>query len=432
MDPVVEEARPSSPISDVKEIRKQVWSWAFYDWANSSFATTVMAGFFPLFFKKYWSLGLDASHSTFYLGLANSASSLALGLLAPILGSVADQGGLKKWMLGFFTGLGVIATSGLFFVGPGDYFTAATLYAVAAVGFVGSNIFYDALLVHVSSPSRLHFNSGLGYSLGYLGGGLLFAINVMMFQMPQAFGLSDGPSAVKAAFLTVGIWWTLFSLPLFFWVPEPGTERALEKALTRGWKVFLETLRHVSRYRSLSLFLLAYLFYIDGVNTTIKMAVDYGLSLGFQDKDLIGALLMVQFIGFPAAIFTGYLGEKIGARKGIFICLTVYSLVVIGACFMSTSLHFFVMAAAIGLVQGGIQSLSRSLFGELVPLDRSAEFFGFFNMVGKFSAIFGPLLVGITSELTGRPRLSILVLLAFFLVGGVVLYLTPQIQRTER
>lgn len=405
---------------------RRIWSWALYDWANSAFATTVMAGFFPLFFKQYWSHGLDVSESTFFLGTANSLSSLTLGLFAPILGSIADQGGFKKWLLGFFTAVGVIATGGLFFVGLGDFMSSALLYAVAVVGFAGANIFYDSLLVHVSSARKIHFVSALGYSLGYLGGGVLFAINVFMYLKPEVFGLNDGPAAIKTSFLTVSLWWTLFSLPLFFFVPEPEKTTSPEAALRKGWKVFLQTLKNISQYKALSLFLLGYLFYIDGVNTTVKMAVDYGLSLGFEAGDLITALLIVQFIGFPSAIFMGYLGSKIGPRKGIFICLGVYVLVVIGGYFMTDVRHFYLMAMAIGTVQGGIQALSRSLFGELVPLHQSAEFFGFFNMVGKFSAIFGPFFVGLTSQLTGEPRLSILVLLVFFVVGGFILYRTPK------
>lgn len=404
---------------------KKIWSWALYDWGNSAFATTVMAGFFPLFFKQYWSHGLDVSQSTFFLGLTNSISSLILGLIAPILGSIADKGAFKKFLLGFFTAIGIIAAMGLYFVGLGDYVQAAILYAVAVIGFTGAIIFYDSLLVHVAKK-KIHFVSALGYSLGYLGGGILFAINVFMYLKPEVFGLADGPSAIKTSFLTVGFWWALFSIPLFLFIPEPAAQTSTEKALEQGWKSFVSTLKNITQYKSLALFLLAYLFYIDGVNTTIKMAVDYGLSLGFEAGDLITALLIVQFIGFPTALGMGYLGEKIGPRRGIFACLAVYVVVVIGGYFMTEVSHFYFMAAAIGSVQGGIQALSRSYFGQLTPLQKSGEFFGFFNMTGKFSAIFGPFLVGLTSQLTGDPRLSILVLLVFFFIGGVILYRTPR------
>lgn len=380
-----------------------------------------MAGFFPIFFKKYWSHGLDPTESTWWLGVANSSSSLVLALLAPFLGSVADQGGRKKSFLLGFALLGILFSAGLMFVELGNYSLAIVFYALATIGFAGGNIFYDSLIVDVSPPSKFHMVSGLGYSLGYLGGGLLFALNVMMTLKPAWFGFSDPAQAIRASFLTVAIWWSAFSLPLFLFVHEK-SERATAKHPWRaGWRVLLNTLTRMVQIRPLLLFFIAYLFYIDGVNTTVKMAVDYGMSIGFSSDNLIVALLVVQFVGFPAAVAFGWFGEKIGPKTGVYVCLGVYIAVIIGAYFMQTTAHFYIMAIAIGLVQGGVQSLSRSLYAHMIPAKHSAEFFGFFNMVGKFSAVLGPFLVGFVSTTTGSSRLSILVLLVFFIIGGALL-----------
>lgn len=410
----------------LKDQKSEIWSWALYDWANSAFATTVMAGFFPLFFKQFWSQGLDVSQSSFYLGAANSMASLVLALLAPFLGALSDIEGLKKWFLGFFTGLGVIGTLGLFFIPAGDFQGAAITYAFAAFGFAGCQIFYDALLVQVASPRQLHWVSALGYSLGYLGGGLLFAVNVAMYLKPELFGLSDGISAVKTSFLTVGLWWTLFSLPIFYFIPETGRARWVDvrSSILRAWLLLRDNWRQAKKFKPVLLFLAAYVFYIDGVNTTVKMAVDYGMALGFEASSLIKALLMVQFIGFPAALGFGWLGSRLGALRGIYLCIFVYALVVIFASQMQQVWEFYAMAAAIGCVQGGVQSLSRSYYAGLINENQSAQFFGIYNMVGKFSAILGPLLVGWVSQVTKAPRLSILVLLLFFGLGAGLLFLS--------
>lgn len=400
---------------------KKILSWALYDWANSAFATTVIAGFFPIFFKSFWAQGVSPQESTWYLGVSNSVASFSLALMAPFLGHLADQGRSKKKFLVFFATLGILVTAALYLVKSGDVFFACLFFALASLGFSGSNVFYDGLMVDVTEHKWFHWVSGYGYALGYLGGGVLFAINVAMTLSPGAFGLEDKVQAVQVSFLTVAVWWLVFSLPLLFNVQEVGEKRAF--TVMAGVREFFSTLKSMSSNRSLLLFFIAYLFYIDGVNTTIKMAVDYGMSLGFETTHLITALLMVQFIGFPAAIAFGILGQKIGARPGIFLAIGVYVAVIIGAYFMSVPRDFFIMAAAIGCVQGGIQSLSRSYYAQMIPPEKSGEFFGIFNMVGKFSAILGPLAVGFVSAATQNSRLSILVLLIFFGLGALLLKL---------
>jgi UMF1 family MFS transporter len=407
---------------------RPIISWAFYDWANSAFATTIMAGFFPLFFKKYWSTDLSVVESTYYLGLINSASSFLLALTSPALGAIADEGSLRKKFLLIFTALGVFSSIGLGFIGHGEWQTAAWIYSIGLIGFAGANTFYDALLVQVCDPKKFDRISAMGYSLGYLGGGILFALNVWMYSSPQTFGFANGAAAIKASFITVGIWWALFSIPLFLWVKEWQGDRArsLTSAARSGFHILLQNIKDLRAHRGLLIFLIAYLFYIDGVNTIVKMAVDYGMSIGLEPSDLIKALLMVQFIGFPSAIGFGYLGEKMGAKLGIWICLIAYAGVTAFAFQMTSATEFYVMAAIIGLVQGGIQSLSRSYYARLVPPAEAAQYFGFFNMLGKFSSILGPLFIGVAALLTGSTRASILVLLLFFLIGGIMLALSHQ------
>lgn len=400
---------------------KKILSWALYDWANSAFATTVMAGFFPIFFKNYWSQGMDAHESTWFLGLCNSSASFALALIAPFLGALADKGSRKKRFLGLFALFGILATATLSFIPQGQYQWAALFFALASMGFWGANIFYDSLIVYISPTKHLHTVSSYGYSLGYLGGGLLFLVNVLMMLFPESFFLENKIQAVQVSFLSVSVWWFLFSLPTLCFIEEPQENLRLEPNFKDSWKEVLQTLKALSKNRNLLLFFLAYLFYFDGVNTTIKMSVDYGISLGFATDHLIAALLLVQFIGFPAAIAFGFLGEKWGAKKGIYLALFVYMGVIIGAYYMHKPIHFYMTATAIGCVQGGLQALSRSYFTSMIPKEKAGEYFGLFNMVGKSSAIIGPLAVGFVSSSTQNSRLSILVILLFFIVGSLLL-----------
>ena len=405
--------------------RRPVVSWALYDWANSAFATTVMAGFFPVFFKQYWNVGAEAAVSTFRLGLANGVASLIIALLAPLLGAIADRSGARVRLLTMTTVLGAAATGGLYLVGKGEWQLAAALYALASLGFWGGMTFYDALLLDVAERHELDLVSAYGYSLGYIGGGLLFAVNVLMTLKPELFGLESAAEAVRLSFLTVAAWWLVFSLPAILFVREtrPAVPLGLAAAAKAGFSELRTTVTHLRAYRPLVWFLLAYWLYIDGVNTVIKMAVDYGLSLGFDQSNLIAALLLTQFIAFPAALAFGWLGGRIGARNGIFIALAVYAAATVGAYRLDSVEEFYGLAVVIGLVQGGVQSLSRSYFGSLVPPGKQGEFFGFYNMMGKFAAVLGPILVGVTALVTGSTRAGILSVLLLFIAGAAVLWL---------
>ncbi len=404
------------------------WAWALYDWANSAFATTVMAGFFPLFFKQYWSAGVEPTLSTLRLGTTNALASLAVALSAPVLGALADGLGRRKAYLLRFAGLGIAATLALWGIEQGQWQLAALCYGLAVLGFSGGNLFYDALLVSVAREDDLDTLSARGYALGYLGGGLLFALNVAMARWPQAFGLADTATAVRLSFLSVGLWWALFSLPLLLWVTDapplarPDRPHPLRTALRQ----IRERLADLRPHRDAAWFLLAYWLYIDGVDTIVRMAVDYGLSIGLAAGHLIAALLITQFIGFPAALVFGRIGRRLGPRRGIFIALGAYLVITLWAARMDSALEFYLLATGVGLVQGGIQALSRSLFARLVPGGAQAEFFGFYNLLGKFAAVLGPLLVGWVGWLSGEPRLGLLSVLVLFLGGGLLLLKVPE------
>ena len=410
---------------------RKVLGWALYDWANSAFATTVLAGFFPILFKEYWNAGVDAATSTARLGEASSLASLIGAILAPLLGAIADRAGRRKASLFAFTMLGVVMTGTLGMVEKGHWQLASLCFVLAQIGFAGGLGFYDSLLVGVTRREHYDRVSGLGYALGYLGGGVLFALNVAMVLMPVTFGFEDGAAAARFSFFTVALWWALFSLPLFFWVPEAinPPRVGVIQAVGDGLRELRQTLSHLARARNIALFLAAYWFYIDGVDTMIRMAVDYGLSLGFKSGDLITALLIVQFVGFPATLVFGWLGQRFGPKPGIFIALAVYACVTIWAARMETVGQFYLLAVFIALVQGGVQALSRSYYARLIPPDKSAEFFGFYNMLGKFAAVLGPWLMGMVTLATGDVRTGLLSILVLFGIGGGLLFFVRSPER---
>jgi MFS transporter, UMF1 family len=433
--------------TDQRESRRAIWGWAVYDWANSAFTTTVMAVFFPILYKQYWSHGIDVNLSTFRLGVGNAAASLIVALMAPVLGAVADAGGHRKRMLIGFTYLGVLLTASLALIPQGRWLLAIVVYAAGVVGYSGSVAFYDSLLPWVASPRRLDQVSSLGYGLGYLGGGLLLAVNVVMTLKPGLFGLADSVQAIRAAYVSVALWWGLFALLTFAWVPSDARQRhpSFGRQMAEGWRKVLSTLGKIRRHKTLFTFLLAYWCYIDGVDTIIRMAVDFGMSIGFQRDDLIKALLITQFVGFPAAILYGQLGRRWGVKRAIYLALAVYMAVTVWGAFMRRPTEFYILAAVIGLVQGGIQALSRSYYARLIPPANCAEFYGFYNMLGKFAAIMGPILMGLTGLITKRlllppsptpeqihatgllaTRTSIISVLLLFVAGAVLFSLVDE------
>jgi UMF1 family MFS transporter len=399
-------------LTEKLKLNKETLAWALYDFANSAFATTVMAAFFPIFFKKFWASDLPATESTYYLGLTMTLAGLGFALVAPFLGWLADRWRWTKRLLIIFALIGSLGSMGFALVEANQWLIALFVYCLAWIGFSGGNLLYDSLLVGITEKKERDWVSSVGYGLGYLGGGLLIVVNAVMVMKSDSFGISK-ELAFKASFVMVGIWWILFTLPLLFYVPEKQKTNLKEHNI-------LETLKKILTNKELVIFLAAYFFYIDGVHTIFKMAVDFALSIGLQPPDLISAIILVQFVGFPMTFLVGYLARFFGAKKCIGFSILVYGLCCLFGPLVDSGPQFFVLAAVIGCVQGGIQALSRSFFSLYVPKDQASEYYGFFNMFGKFSAILGPFLVGVTSHWTGNSRYSLLAVLVLFILGGLL------------
>ena len=414
-------------------INRKVWAWALYDWANSAFAVIIMAGFFPVFFKDYWSGDVEDTVSTFRLGMANSLSGLVVVLLAPLLGAIADQGGTRRRFLLLFAVMGSAMTTCLHLVQQGAWELAIFVYAAATLSFSMANTFYDSLLSDVAPPERADAISSLGYGLGYLGGGIIFGLHLYAVVHPDTFGFASASEAVRWSFISVGIWWIAFSIPILLFVREdkPATVPRGWNAVTGGYRRLRETIAQIRQLPQTVYFLVAYWLYIDGLDTIVRMAVDYGLSLGFGHESLLTALLITQFVGFPFAIAFSKMSEKIGSRNSLFVGIGVYALATIWGYFLSEVWEFYGLAILVGFVQGGVQAISRSLYIRLIPHEKRAEFFGFYNMLGKFATLFGPLLMGWTSMLFGSTRISILSILLLFL-GGAYFLAKVDIREGER
>ncbi len=408
-------------MNNAPNARRTTWSWAFYDWANSGFATVVLAGFFPILFQDYWSADVPAAQANLRLGWANGLASVVIIAMAPIIGALADRAGWRKRALLIFAMPAALMTTLLALVPAGDWWLAAVVFVLATVGFMAANLFYDSLLLTVAQPADRHFVSGLGFGLGYLGGGLLYLGCVLAVLNPAWFGLETALSAALIAFVMTGVWWALFTLPLMVGVPEPVSVSVEKASLRGGLQQVLKTLKHLRGHRSLWMFLLAYWLYIDAVGTTIRMAVAYGRALGFEQNDLIVALLITQFVGFPAAIAMGAIGTRVGAKWAIMLTLAGYVGICIWGAFIRSPWEFYAIAALVGLVQGGVQSLSRSLYAGLIPAERAGEFFGLYNLLGKSAALIGPPLFGLMGVWFGDVRYSMLALIVLFIAGALLL-----------
>jgi UMF1 family MFS transporter len=407
---------------DEKQHKRAIWAWTFYDWANSAFATTIMAAVLPVYYASVAGATLPGNLATVYWAYTTSISLLIAAVLSPILGAVADFTGGKKRFLTIFMLLGVAGTALLYFVRTGDWLMASIFFILGDVGFAGSLVFYDALLPHVARPDEIDQVSSRGYAIGYLGGGLLLAINLAMIMLapPELTGLMT-----RLSFLSVALWWFVFSIPLLRIVQEPPRRiQAGEQGLNPvrvSFQRLAHTFREITRFRDLFLFLVAFWFYNDGIGTIIKMATIYGAEIGIGQTTLIGTLLMVQFVGIPFAFLFGWLAKRIGTKTSIYISLLVYTGIAIAGFFMSQEWHFWALGFAVATVQGGSQALSRSLFGRMVPRSKSAEFFGFFSVSEKFAGIAGPFVFGVVGQIVGQSRLSIVSLIIFFIIGAALL-----------
>jgi UMF1 family MFS transporter len=414
--------------------RPELRAWAMYDWAASSMQTTIMVAVFPIYFVKVAGANLAESGATQRLATANSLALVIIALASPVLGAVSDYGGNKKRFIAGFTGLGVAAVAGLFFVERGDLALASWLFVLALIGVAGAFVFYESLLPHIARPEEIDRVSTAGYALGYVGGGILLAFNLAWIQQPAWFGLPAGPDLephaatlpARLAFLSVAVWWVVFSVPLFRRVAEPprrleSDERLGQSPVRVAFMRLGETFRELRGYRQAFLMLLAFLIYNDGIQTIIKMATAYGTELGIGQSALIGAILLVQFVGIPCSFLFGMMAGRIGAKRALFLGLLAYTVISILGYYMRTAAHFYVLAGLVGMVQGGTQALSRSLFASMVPHHKSGEFFGFFSVFEKFAGIFGPLIFAGTIAATGSSRNAILSVIAFFAVGAAIL-----------
>ena len=395
-----------------------------YDWANSAFATTIMAAVLPTFYSEVAGANLKPVQASSYWGYTNTIAMLLVAVAAPILGAMADHSGARKRFLSGFASLGILFTALLVLVSTGDWLMASLFYILGRVGFAGANIFYDSLLPHVARPDEIDQVSTKGYALGYLGGGLLLVVNLAWILKPELFGLSGAESASRLSFLSVAVWWVLFSTPLFRHVPEPPFIREQGESanpIRAGFQRLGRTFRGIRRYQELFKFLIAFWLYNDGIGTIIIMAAIFGAEIGIGTTSLIGAILAVQFLGIPFSFAFGWLARRFGTKRSILLALGVYTVIAIGGYFMQTGLHFWILAFLVATVQGGSQALSRSLFGRMAPKAKTAEFFGFYDVSSKFAGIVGPALFGLVGQLTGSSRLSIVSLVVFFVVGGLLL-----------
>ena len=407
---------------------REKFSWSLYDWANSVFATTVLAGFFPLFFKSFWAGDLDDATSTALLGTVSSVAGLIIVLIAPILGAMADLSRNKKLFLLIFALLGIISTSTLFFISYGFWEWSLIIFGLSIIGFSGANIFYDSLLIDVSSDEDRNYVSSMGYALGYLGGGILFLVNVLMYLYPSYFNLNSQTEGILYSFLSVALWWFVFSMPLFLFIKQKNINDIADfkNPFKQSFIRVLNTFREIKKYKAVLIFLIAYWFYIDAIDTIVRMAVAYGTDLGFDSSKLIIALIFTQFIGFPATFAYGYLAEKFGLFNMLVVGILIYILICIYSLFITSATDFFILAGLVGLVQGGVQSVSRTIFSRLIPQDKATEFFGFYNLIGKSAVVVGPALVGWMAYIFDNPKAGIISLLLLFIPGIIILFYVPK------
>jgi UMF1 family MFS transporter len=406
--------------------RPELRAWAMYDWANSAFQTTIIAAVFPIYFHNVVGASLGDTESTSRFAWATTIAILIVALVAPLLGAIADYAALKKKMLGAFLALGVVSTTMMYWIGPGDWMFALTLFVLGNVAVAGSIVFYESLLPHLVSRDELDRVSSAGYAIGYLGGGVLLAVNLLMIQRPAWFGIPDADTAVRLSLASVGLWWLIFSVPLFVRVPEPPRqlepdESASANVIATGVRRLMETLKELRRYKQAFLLLLAFLVYNDGIQTIIRMATTFGSEIGIDQNAMITALLITQFVGVPFAFLFGIVAGRIGAKTAVFAGLAVYAFIIFLGYFMTSAAHFYALALLVGMVQGGTQALSRSLFASMIPRHKSSEFFAFFGVFERYAGVLGPLLFAIMIESTGQSRQAILAVLGFFIIGAAIL-----------
>jgi UMF1 family MFS transporter len=406
--------------------RPELRAWAMYDWANSAFWCTVIVAVFPPFFSEYAAAGLPDGIATSRFAWGTTLAVTIVALMAPVLGAIADHRALKKKMLAVFLAIGVVATLLMATVGRGDWLYALALFIVGNIGVASTLVFYDSLLPHIARPDELDRVSTAGFAIGFIGGGVLLLINLIWILRPSLFGLPDVVAGLKLSLASVGVWWLVFSIPLFRWVPEPAVRlgdlgHSVVSQVRGGVVAAWKTLQELRRSRNAFLMLIAFLLYNDGIQTIIRMSSIYGLEIGIDRNAQIAAFIIVQFVGVPCSFAFGAVAGRLGAKTALFAALAVYVCISVLAYFMSATWHFFALAFLVGIVQGGSQALSRSLFARMIPKHKSSEYFGFFAVFEKFAGIAGPAVFAGSIALFGSSRAAVLSVIIFFVLGALVL-----------
>lgn len=429
------EARSSSRLLNALGLhRPDLRAWAMYDWALSAQETTIAVAIFPTFFLTVIAADLPEGVGGQYIAYGNSVSILIVAVLSPMLGAMADYAAVKKKLLAVFMAGGALAVGAMFLIERGNVMLAIILFILSGVGAQGSRVFYESLLPRIASDDEVDRVSTAGYAMGYVGGGLLLALNLAWILRPEWFGLPSGPELApgeailptRLALLSVSVWWVLFSIPLFRRVPEPDVALEADEhrgmnPVTVGFTRLVETFREIRAYKQAFLMLLAFLIYNDGISTIQKMATTYGIEIGLDQGAMIMAILIVQFVGIPFTFLFGMMAARLGAKPSIYVGLGVFIVVSVLGYFLQTATHFYILALLVGLAQGGTQALSRSLFAKMIPKHKSGEFFGFFSVFSRFAAVLGPLLFGLVLASSGSGRSAIFSIIIFFVVGGLVL-----------
>ncbi|MDA9805116.1 MFS transporter [Gammaproteobacteria bacterium] len=408
-------------ISSQKTFTKTVKSWIAYDAGNSAFATTVVAAFFPIFYLEFWASTMPKVEASIYLNWTLVICNSLILLSGPVIGAYTDINRSTKSTLNMFTIVGALFVGSLFFIDVGSWLYALIFFGIANYCFCVAQIPYDKILTKITTPNNFSIISNQGYAWGYFGGGALFLLNALMSIYPSSFGLASQAEAIRVSFLMVSIWWLLFLIPLFLNFKENKTEKHSMSVFSSSFKNIFKTLKSVYQYKNAFLFLIAFFLFIDGAHTVIYLASTFALNLGLETSSIIQALILVQFVAFPATLLWGYVANKYGDKLVLYITITSYICIIIYSTTLSSALEFYLLAAWVGFVQGGIQGSSRGMFGKLIPKEKAGEFFGLYNVMGRAGAILGPLMVGTFLALYGNVRIALLPIAVLFIIGGLLL-----------